>query len=575
MTFSDDFLEQIRSANPIETVMQSYVHLLRRGRNYVCNCPFHSEKTPSCTIFPETQSFYCFGCGAGGDVITFLRRVENLEFVDAVKLLAQRSGLEVPDSKEADRISQVRIRTLSINREAANFYYRNLSGADKRGLQYLASRRLSPATIKKYGLGYAPDAWSQLSDYLLKKGYTKEELLTAGVAKAGRNGGIYDMFRGRVMFPIVDVRGNVIGFGGRVLDQSQPKYLNTAKTPVFDKGSNLFSLNFAKNSNSAIMILAEGYMDVIAINQAGFSNVVATLGTAITPEQARKIGQYAKEVVIAYDSDTAGQTATQRAIHHFSDAGITTRILHMEGAKDPDEFIKTFGADRFRLLVEAAGDAINFRLDQCEKGLDLQTEAGRVQLLKRLVDVLAAIPNELEREVYISRTAQKWEVDGTVLRTQIQRRLRASKKIQQSKAWKDVIHHTVQPQPGASISNAQLCRLRAQERILCYLLNHPEAGKDLQNDLPAEQFSDSLYQRLYQHICTTTQVSSLSRVFSDEEMGKISGITAKYTDIPVTEADVRECITLLQEPPESEIKNDQDLLRLVQANPKHRQSSEW
>ena len=501
--------------------------------------------------------------------------MENLEFVDAVKLLAQRSGLEVPDSKEADRISQVRIRTLSINREAANFYYRNLSGADKRGLQYFASRRLSPATIKKYGLGYAPDAWSQLSDYLLKKGYTKEELLTAGVAKAGRNGGIYDMFRGRVMFPIVDVRGNVIGFGGRVLDQSQPKYLNTAKTPVFDKGSNLFSLNFAKNSNSAIMILAEGYMDVIAINQAGFSNVVATLGTAITSEQARKIGQYAKEVVIAYDSDTAGQTATQRAIHHFSDAGITTRILHMEGAKDPDEFIKTFGADRFRLLVEAAGDAINFRLDQCEKGLDLQTEAGRVQLLKRLVDVLAAIPNELEREVYISRTAQKWEVDGTVLRIQIQRRLRASKKIQQSKAWKDVIHHTVQPQPGASISNAQLCRLRAQERILCYLLNHPEAGKDLQNDLPAEQFSDSLYQRLYQHICTTTQVSSLSRVFSDEEMGKISGITAKYTDIPVTEADVQECITLLQEPPESEIKNDQDLLRLVQANPKHRQSSEW
>ena len=224
--------------------------------------------------------------------------MENLEFVDAVKLLAQRSGLEVPDSKEADRISQVRIRTLSINREAANFYYRNLSGADKRGLQYFASRRLSPATIKKYGLGYAPDAWSQLSDYLLKKGYTKEELLTAGVAKAGRNGGIYDMFRGRVMFPIVDVRGNVIGFGGRVLDQSQPKYLNTAKTPVFDKGSNLFSLNFAKNSNSAIMILAEGYMDVIAINQAGFSNVVATLGTAITSEQARKIGQYAKEVVM-------------------------------------------------------------------------------------------------------------------------------------------------------------------------------------------------------------------------------------------------------------------------------------
>ena len=300
MTYSDDFLEQLRAACPMETIAGNYVNLIRRGRHYVCNCPFHSEKSPSCTIFPDTQSFYCFGCGAGGDVITWVRRMENLEFTDAVKQLAEKSGLQVPNDREADRRAQLRTRIFAINRETANFYFRNLiAGNDKRGLQYFVSRQLKPETIKKYGLGYAPDSWNTLTDHLLKKGFTEEELLAANVAHRSGKGNLYDAFRGRVMFPIVDTRGAVIGFGGRVLDDSQPKYLNTAKTPVFDKGRNLFSLNFAKDSSSTHMILAEGYMDVIAINQAGFSNVVATLGTAITPEQARKLTQYAAMVRVS------------------------------------------------------------------------------------------------------------------------------------------------------------------------------------------------------------------------------------------------------------------------------------
>ena len=469
MTYSDDFLEQLREACPMETIAGNYVNLIRRGRHYVCNCPFHSEKSPSCTIFPDTQSFYCFGCGAGGDVITWVRRMENLEFTDAVKQLAEKSGLQVPNDREADRRAQLRTRIFAINRETANFYFRNLvAGNDKRGLQYFVSRQLKPETIKKYGLGYAPDSWNTLTDHLLKKGFTEEELLAANVAHRSGKGNLYDAFRGRVMFPIVDTRGAVIGFGGRVLDDSQPKYLNTAKTPVFDKGRNLFSLNFAKDSSSTHMILAEGYMDVIAINQAGFSNVVATLGTAITPEQARKLTQYAKEMIIAYDSDGPGQQATQKAINRFSEVGMPSRILHMTGAKDPDEFIKKYGSERFRLLLEQAGDAINFRLDRCENGLDTSTESGKVQLLKRVVSVLAEIQNPLEREVYLSRTANKWEISAEVLHQQVDRTIRSKRRLEATKEWKDIIEHTVRPEPQQPQSGNHLRERKAEERILFF-----------------------------------------------------------------------------------------------------------
>lgn len=289
---SDVFLEQLRNACPLEEIARTYVDLKRRGRTYVCNCPFHSEKTPSFTVFPDTQSFYCFGCGAGGDVITFIQQIENLDFMDAVKLLAQNSGMTVPEQGADEKQSRMRKRILAVNRAAANFYYRMLTGSDKRGLQYFIQRHLTTTTIKKYGLGFAPETWDALSRYLLQQGFTEEELLLADVSRRSRRGTLIDTFRNRVIFPIVDLRGNVIGFGGRVLDDSQPKYLNTAQTPVFDKGKNLFSLQFAKNSVTTTLILAEGYMDVIAVHQAGFENVVATLGTAITPDQARKISQY-------------------------------------------------------------------------------------------------------------------------------------------------------------------------------------------------------------------------------------------------------------------------------------------
>ena len=568
MTYSDDFLEQLREACPMETIAGNYVNLIRRGRHYVCNCPFHSEKSPSCTIFPDTQSFYCFGCGAGGDVITWVRRMENLEFTDAVKQLAEKSGLQVPNDREADRRAQLRTRIFAINRETANFYFRNLvAGNDKRGLQYFVSRQLKPETIKKYGLGYAPDSWNTLTDHLLKKGFTEEELLAANVAHRSGKGNLYDAFRGRVMFPIVDTRGAVIGFGGRVLDDSQPKYLNTAKTPVFDKGRNLFSLNFAKDSSSTHMILAEGYMDVIAINQAGFSNVVATLGTAITPEQARKLTQYAKEMIIAYDSDGPGQQATQKAINRFSEVGMPSRILHMTGAKDPDEFIKKYGSERFRLLLEQAGDAINFRLDRCENGLDTSTESGKVQLLKRVVSVLAEIQNPLEREVYLSRTANKWEISAEVLHQQVDRTIRSKRRLEATKEWKDIIEHTVRPEPQ---SGNHLRERKAEERILFYILSKPEESAWIVDEIKPEQFSSALFQQVlnaFQESVrqqTSFSLSSMGDVLSEGEMGKLSGIAARNQEVPVTKEEVQDCIRALHPGVPETVETNDDLLKLIQ-----------
>ena len=571
MTYSDDFLEQLREACPMETIAGNYVNLIRRGRHYVCNCPFHSEKSPSCTIFPDTQSFYCFGCGAGGDVITWVRRMENLEFTDAVKQLAEKSGLQVPNDREADRRAQLRTRIFAINRETANFYFRNLvAGNDKRGLQYFVSRQLKPETIKKYGLGYAPDSWNTLTDHLLKKGFTEEELLAANVAHRSGKGNLYDAFRGRVMFPIVDTRGAVIGFGGRVLDDSQPKYLNTAKTPVFDKGRNLFSLNFAKDSSSTHMILAEGYMDVIAINQAGFSNVVATLGTAITPEQARKLTQYAKEMIIAYDSDGPGQQATQKAINRFSEVGMPSRILHMTGAKDPDEFIKKYGSERFRLLLEQAGDAINFRLDRCENGLDTSTESGKVQLLKRVVSVLAEIQNPLEREVYLSRTANKWEISAEVLHQQVDRTIRSKRRLEATKEWKDIIEHTVRPEPQQPQSGNRLRERKAEERILFYILSKPEESAWIVDEIKPEQFSSALFQQVlnaFQESVrqqTSFSLSSMGDVLSEGEMGKLSGIAARNQEVPVTKEEVQDCIRALHPGVPETVETNDDLLKLIQ-----------
>ncbi|MBQ3259296.1 MAG: DNA primase, partial [Clostridia bacterium] len=355
----DSFIQELIAKNDIESVVSSYVSLKRRGRNLVGLCPFHGEKTPSFNLYPETASFYCFGCGAGGDVITFIKRIENLSYIDAVKFLADRVGMTMPEHTFDDTAAKQRVRILEANREAARIYHKCLySEQGKMALDYYHSRGYTDATIRHFGLGYAPDSFWFLRDELRKKGFHDEELRVAWLCGRSQKGSIYDLFRNRVMIPIIDVRGNVIAFGGRVLDDSKPKYLNSGDTLVFKKTNNLFALNFAKQGKTDNLILCEGYMDVIALHQAGFTNAVAALGTSFTMEHARLLARYTDEVVLVFDADAAGQKGAQRAIGMLREIGMRVRLITVPDGKDPDEFIKRNGAERFKLLLDRAANDV-------------------------------------------------------------------------------------------------------------------------------------------------------------------------------------------------------------------------
>ncbi|WP_462257636.1 DNA primase, partial [Ruminococcus champanellensis] len=551
-----------------------YVHLIRSGSNYKCLCPFHSEKTPSCTVYTGTQSFYCFGCGAGGDVITFTKQIENLDTYEAIKLLAERGGLEMPENDLNKDGAKLKLRILEMNREAANFFYRNLlQGQDKRGLQYAVQRGLTPKAIKKYAIGYAPAAWDGLMKHLEGLGFTREEMLSAGLIRQNARG-CFDFFRERVMFPIIDLRGNVIAFGGRLIEGEGPKYLNSGDTPVFKKSRNLFSLNFAKNANVKQLILAEGYMDVIAINQAGFEQVVATLGTALTAEQARIMAQYATEVVLCYDSDSAGQNATHRAINLLSEAGLHTRILKVQDAKDPDEYIRKFGATRFKLLLDNSGGAINFELARCREGLDLATEQGKIDFLRRTVQVLAGIRNEMEREVYLSRIAKEEEISLDILHSQVKAQLRKSYYTEKKQSWnammaKSSFRDELNPEAPQYQREA-----KAEEQILAYLFLHPDLLPEVEKRLKPEHFFTSLHRKIYEVFCErmpetdTFSVSMFRDACSDAEMGRITGIMAHNAEVALTADTLNDCIRLLLQAKEHEKINadqlsDDDLLSIV------------
>lgn len=554
MALSEDFLYQLRLGNPIEDVFSSYTSLKKHGSTSKCLCPFHSEKTPSCTVYSDTQSFYCFGCGAGGDVISFIKRIENLSYIEAVRFLAERAGISMPENDgRSDESARKKARTYEINREAAKFFFKYLlSGPDKRGLEYFKERKLTPQTIKKYGLGYAPDDWHVLRDHLRSLGYRDEELITADVCKYSDRGA-YDNFRGRVMFPIIDLRGNVIAFGGRIIgDKKGPKYVNTADTPVFKKSRNLFSLNHAKNSSSKRLILAEGYMDVISINQAGFENVVATLGTALTPEQARLMSQYASEIIISYDSDEAGQTATRRAINLLSAAGLNTKILKIPDAKDPDEYIKKFGSTRFRLLLDGADDAVSFELEKCKAGLDLNAENDKYTYLKKAVSVLASLEDALQRDVYISRISRDAGININVLNEQVAHAVKAKKNIKQKLEWESTKRSLTKKDeinPEAAIFSSQS---KAEEFIILYLMKNPDRLDDITAKIKPEEFVTEFNKRVYLAVADAVgnsaefSLSLLSETFSDAEMGRISGMAARNRDITINENTLNDCINVLK-----------------------------
>ncbi len=423
--FPESFLTELTERSDIVDVVSGYVRLSKRsGANLFGLCPFHSEKTPSFSVSPDKQIYHCFGCGKGGGVINFIMEIENLSFPEAVEFLAKRAGMTLPAESE-DRESRKRGRMLALNRDAARFFYEQLSTpAGTPAVEYMKRRRIGPATAKNFGIGFAPDTWDSLVKAMRAKGYSDLELFDAGLVRRGRSGGFYDTFRNRLMFPVIDVRGNVIGFSGRILGDGEPKYMNSPETLVFNKSRNLFALNLAKKSKSGYIILAEGNIDVVSMHQAGFDSAVASLGTSLTPEQARLISRYTHEVILAYDSDGAGKKAAQRAIGILEKLDLKVRVLAMSGAKDPDEYIQTRGAAAFRNLLEGSEDQVDYRLRTVLDKYDLSQDAQKVAFLKEATELVARLPGSAEREVYAIRVASLAGISPDAVKAEVERRRR-------------------------------------------------------------------------------------------------------------------------------------------------------
>ena len=531
---SESFISELKARNDIEEVISSYVNVKRRGRNLVGLCPFHSEKTPSFTVYPDSQSFYCFGCGAGGDVVTFVIKIENLDYIEAVKSLAQRAGLAMPEDGYDDSYAKLKTRVLEINRETARFYHQCLiSPVGKKALEYLRGRGLSGNTIRRFGLGFAPESWDAVIKHLRGKGYTLDEMAAAAVAVKSARGSYYDQFRGRVIFPIIDIRGNVIAFGGRLMDGQGPKYLNSPDTPVFKKSRNLFALNYAKSSKESALILAEGYMDVVALHQAGFTNAVATLGTALTAEQARMISQYAAEVVIAYDSDGAGQKATNRAINIFGEIGLPVRVLKVQDAKDPDEFIKKFGATRFKMLLEGAGSAMEFEIAKLRAKYDLDSPDGKVGFLKEFAGFMAGIRNPIERDVYVTKTAQELGVAKDPLLVQINYIIRQRAKSDEKKKARDLSVFASGPNERRDPQRmSNLKEALAEERLIGILLKNPDYHGDILGKIRPEDFVTDFNREIFSVISDrlgqnrSVELIALSEQLSEEQMAKVAQVLA-------------------------------------------------
>lgn len=526
----DSFIQELIDKNDIESVVSSYVSMKRRGRNLVGLCPFHGEKTPSFNLYPETASFYCFGCGAGGDVITFIKRIENLSYIDAVKFLADRVGMTMPEHTFDDTASKQRVRILEANREAARLYHSVLYSAQgKTALEYYYSRGYTDSTIKHFGLGYAPDSFWFLRDELRKKGYHDEELRAAWLCGLSQKGSLYDLFRNRVMIPIIDVRGNVIAFGGRVLDDSKPKYLNSGETPVFKKTNNLFALNFAKQSAQKQLILCEGYMDVIALHQAGFTNAVAALGTSFTADHARLMARYTDEAILIFDADAAGQKGAQRAIGLLREVGMRIRLVTIPDGKDPDEFIRKNGAERFRLLIDRSANDVEYRLMELGKRHLLNTSDGKVNYLKEVAAALAELHNPLEREVYATRVASDLGVSKDNLLLQIADQSRRKQKQQQNRQMSQIVRHSEEMTKKANPEATKAVRAAsAEEALLGILLVHPDYLTAVQPLLTADEMITAFNRRLYETFLRRREegkmieLSLLSEEYNTEEMSYIS-----------------------------------------------------
>ena len=561
MLIPREVIEDVRNRNDIVDVISSYVNLKRAGSNYQGLCPFHNEKTPSFTVFSATQSFYCFGCGAGGDAISFVMRSENLEYVPAVEFLAKRVGITISYTGGDNSQSVKRKRVLDMNLEAAKYFRsclfdENLGGV---GMRYFASeRKLSPVIIKRFGLGYAPDSFGALTNHLRSRGFTEEEMIEGFLCgRSQKTNRAYDYFRNRVIFPIIDTSGNVVAFGGRVMDDSKPKYLNSSDTPAFKKSRNLFALNFARHHCAEQMILCEGYMDVIALHSAGFENAVATLGTALTSDQARMMAKYTKQVLIAYDSDEAGQRAATRAVSMLSDVGLDVRILKMNGAKDPDEYIKKFGRDNFAALLNSGKTGFEFKCDSVMSKYDLSIAENKIKAAGELCEYIAGIWSEVERDVYIAEVASKLSLNRDGIKNDVN--IIRKKKISQ---YKNEVSREVKLTAmgiGDKINPDAAKNIRAtatEEALLGLLMIYDEYRADVVSgkvELSPDDFVTAFNRRVFEAVMELESdggfdFSLLGNSFNTDEISRLQSMIVKRRMLTENGVAVfRECVKTLKE----------------------------
>ena len=570
MAIPQAFLEELQARTDIVDVVSGYVALTKRGNRYWGLCPFHSEKTPSFSVLPERQMCYCFGCHKGGGAVNFIMEMESVGFVDAVAILAQRAGLDMPETRDGPDGRKKRERLFALNKEAARWFHGNLTGPGAASAaDYLRRRGLSRRTVTNFGLGYAPDSWDALIDAMGEKEFTKGELLEAGLVVESKKGGIYDRFRNRVMFPIIDVRGNVIGFGGRVLDDSTPKYMNSPDTPVYNKSKNLFALNLAKKSKAGRLILTEGYMDTIALHQAGFDCAVASLGTALTEDHARLIARYVPEVIIAYDGDQAGVKAAQRAISILNRTGLQVRVLQMERAKDPDEFIQRFGREAFQRLLDGSENHMEYRLTQLRDHYDFEDPGQRVTFLQEAAAMIARLTSPVEREIYGGQAAELAAVERDTMLAEIRRQRSRQSWKEKKRTQRRAMTPALSAQPEErQLRYDDMRSARAEEGIVRLVLLDPTLFGQI-HGLTPEDFSSPLLGRVFREAYAQwtetggVNLTAMAQGLTQAEMSLVTEIMQK----PQSLGEAKQAITdysnlILQRRTLRELTNDGDLLSL-------------
>ena len=550
MPLNDSFLQELKYKTDIEDVISTYVTLRKRGSTLTGLCPFHNEKTPSFTVYPETQSCYCFGCGAGGDAVTFVRKIENLDYTDAVRALAERAGMQMPSEGFDDSLSKRRRRILEANRQAAKFFNSCLMSENgKVALSYFLNRGLTKKTITKFGLGFAPNDWRELTRHLKSQGFSESELVEAGLARRSDKG-CYDNFRNRVMTPIIDVYGNVIAFGGRVLDDSKPKYINTGDTLAYKKTNELFGLNFAKDSGKRTLILCEGYMDVIAMHQAGFTNAVAGCGTALTSEQVRLISRYADEVILAYDADEAGQKAVDKAIQLFKQTNLKIRIPALQYGKDPDEIIKNVGAEKFGAMLEGAASDLEFKILDIRKRHNLNLTQGKIDFVNDIVKLLAEV-SPVEKDLYVSRLSEELGIDKRNLNAQLDDYVRKNARSKKRAEYKKVVNDSIRDNAKISYdSGSSVKKLKAEERLIFLLIKYPDCYKIL-NGFSPEQLTQGFTRKIFDLVCenisngTSIDLINFGDKLSVDETGRFSGILARGRESADPKREFTDCLGVI------------------------------